>query len=138
MKRGVWLNVRRPHPRRAGVAVQVAIFSGVMIGFGALAIDLGRLYTARGELQRAADSAALAGASAFFTDAGLMRENDELDDLATNRASSLSGDCIEVPSAARPDFDEQMVRYAHDLLERFAYRTAMAADLAGAARRNYG
>ena len=80
----------RQNLRRAGVAVQVAVFSGVMIAFGALALDLGRLYTARGELQRAADSAALAGASAIFTDAGLIRDDARVDHLAASRASEIT------------------------------------------------
>jgi len=80
----------RQNLRRAGVAVQVAVFSGVMIAFGALALDLGRLYTARGELQRAADSAALAGASAIFTDAGLIRDDARVDHLAASRASETT------------------------------------------------
>jgi hypothetical protein len=75
---------------RAAVAVQVAVFSGVMIGFGALAIDLGQLYTARGELQRAVDSAALAGVSSYFTDAGLMGDQEALTTLAQSRAGGVA------------------------------------------------
>jgi Flp pilus assembly protein TadG len=40
----------------------VALVSAVMIGFGALVVDLGRLFTVQTELQHAADAAALAGA----------------------------------------------------------------------------
>ena len=46
-----------------GVAVYVALVSAVMIGFGALVVDLGRLFTLQTELQNAADVAALAGAA---------------------------------------------------------------------------
>jgi len=54
------------HPRRrAIVAVQVAVLLVVMFGFAALTIDVGTLYNARAELQRSADAAALAGASAY-------------------------------------------------------------------------
>jgi Mg-chelatase subunit ChlD len=49
--------------RRAMVVVQVAIMSTVIMGFAALTIDVGMLYTARSELQSAADSAALAAAA---------------------------------------------------------------------------
>jgi Flp pilus assembly protein TadG len=38
----------------------------VMLGLSAVAIDLGRLFSARAEAQRAADAAALAGASQFY------------------------------------------------------------------------
>ena len=54
--------------RRAIVAVQVGVMLVVLIGMAALTIDVGQLYAARAELQRAADSAALAGASAYTTD----------------------------------------------------------------------
>ncbi len=46
-----------------GVAVYVALVSAVMIGFGALVVDLGRLFTLQTELQNAADVASLAGAA---------------------------------------------------------------------------
>ncbi|MEE8283423.1 MAG: pilus assembly protein TadG-related protein, partial [Alphaproteobacteria bacterium] len=46
-----------------GVAIYVAFVSAVMIGFGALVVDLGRLFTLQTELQNAADVAALAGAA---------------------------------------------------------------------------
>jgi Flp pilus assembly protein TadG len=46
-----------------GVAIYVALVSVVMIGFGALVVDLGRLFTVQTELQHAADAAALAGAA---------------------------------------------------------------------------
>lgn len=40
----------------------------VLLGVAALTIDVGQVYSARTELQRAADSAALAGAAAYVTD----------------------------------------------------------------------
>ena len=47
------------------VMVIVALTLVVLLGFLALGIDLGMLFTARTDAQRAADAAALAGASAF-------------------------------------------------------------------------
>ncbi|MEE8084984.1 MAG: pilus assembly protein TadG-related protein, partial [Alphaproteobacteria bacterium] len=41
----------------------MALVSAVLIGFGALVVDLGRLFTLQTELQNAADVAALAGAA---------------------------------------------------------------------------
>ncbi len=56
--------VTRPrHRRRGTVAVQVAVFSTAMMGFAALAVDVGMLYNTRTELQRTADAAALAAAA---------------------------------------------------------------------------
>ena len=52
------------HPfRRGAVATMVAILMVVLLGCVAMAVDIGYLYVARTELQRAADASALAGAS---------------------------------------------------------------------------
>ncbi len=51
---------------RGAVLVLVALGAVAMVGMLGLAIDLGMLYNARSEAQRAADAAALAGASAFI------------------------------------------------------------------------
>ena len=48
--------------RRGSIAVYIAIITPVMIGIGAMTLDLGRLITLHSELQYAADSASLAGA----------------------------------------------------------------------------
>jgi len=53
---------------RGQVLVLVALAIIVLLGFCALAIDLGYLWTVRHELQRCADTGALAGASAFKND----------------------------------------------------------------------
>ncbi len=52
----------RNYRRRAAVLVQVAVSATLVMGMGALAIDVGALYTAQAELQISADAAALAGA----------------------------------------------------------------------------
>lgn len=49
--------------RRAAAAVQVLVLSTVILGMGALAVDLGALFTSQAELQSAADAAALAAAA---------------------------------------------------------------------------
>ena len=51
---------------RGATLVLMAVLSAVLIAILALAIDLGMLYDTRGEAQRAADAAALAGVSAFI------------------------------------------------------------------------
>ena len=48
--------------RRGAIAVYVATSGAVLLGFAALAVDTGRLYLGKTELQVAADAAALAGA----------------------------------------------------------------------------
>ncbi|HSM03991.1 MAG TPA: pilus assembly protein TadG-related protein [Longimicrobiales bacterium] len=61
---------RRPRrllgDERGSVAVMVAVTMTAMLAVLALGIDLGGLFNARSEAQRAADAAALAGASAFL------------------------------------------------------------------------
>ncbi|HKY90196.1 MAG TPA: pilus assembly protein TadG-related protein, partial [Nevskiaceae bacterium] len=49
--------------QRGAVIVYVAFFLGVLLAAAALAIDIGRLYNAQRELQRAANIAALDAAS---------------------------------------------------------------------------
>ena len=51
--------------RKGAVIVMVAVLMVVLLGCVALAVDIGYLYVARAELQRAADAAALAGAQAL-------------------------------------------------------------------------
>ena len=52
---------------RGQVLVLVALAIFVLLGFAALGIDVGFMYSVRHELQRSADAGALAGASAFTT-----------------------------------------------------------------------
>ncbi|HMQ15869.1 MAG TPA: pilus assembly protein TadG-related protein, partial [Phycisphaerae bacterium] len=49
--------------RRAGVTVQVALAVTFVVGFAALSVDMGSIYVAKAELQRAADAAAMAAAT---------------------------------------------------------------------------
>jgi len=72
------------------VVALVAVAGTVLLGFAALTIDLGYLYVARTELQRTADAAALAAASACLTDAGLAHYTDALGYTAWQRASDVA------------------------------------------------
>ena len=54
--------------RKGTIIVMVAVMLVVLLGCVALAVDIGYLYVARAELQRAADAAALAGAQAMGRD----------------------------------------------------------------------
>ncbi len=51
------------HRRRAAVAAQIAVCSTVILGMGALVLDIGSVYTTQTELQATADAVALAAAS---------------------------------------------------------------------------
>jgi Putative Flp pilus-assembly TadE/G-like len=61
----------RGDPERGSVAVTVALALTVLLGFAALVVDIGLNWATRTSAQTAADSAALAGASALLTDGGL-------------------------------------------------------------------
>lgn len=73
---------------RGSVIVMVAVSLAVILGMGALAVDMGMLIKQRDDAQRAADAAALAGASAFQEGKALDQvdeaEQRALDYLAKN------------------------------------------------------
>jgi hypothetical protein len=79
----------------------VAGFMFVLLGIGALAIDLASMYVARNEAQRAADSAALAGAK-VFVESGCITSGtcvwEQTD--ATARAIQVGGQNLLVGQAA--------------------------------------
>ncbi|HKI51620.1 MAG TPA: pilus assembly protein TadG-related protein [Geothermobacteraceae bacterium] len=62
------LTLRICRNERGAVLVLVGVLMIVLVGFAALAIDLGHLYVVRNELQNAADSGALAGAQNLYSD----------------------------------------------------------------------
>jgi putative Flp pilus-assembly TadE/G-like protein len=59
---------------RGAVTVLVAVSMLALLGFLALGIDMGMLYVAHNDAQRAADAAALAGASAFMEQDAALAE----------------------------------------------------------------
>lgn len=62
MRRYVSLRYQRSGRKRGAVAVLTMVTIPVLLCFAALAVDVGLLYNARGDLQRAADAGAMAGA----------------------------------------------------------------------------
>ncbi|MDX1647883.1 MAG: pilus assembly protein TadG-related protein [Longimicrobiales bacterium] len=72
---------------RGSVMVLIALSMTALIGMLALGIDLGALFNARSEAQRAADAAALAGASAF-----LEYQEDQARRVAVERATEYATD----------------------------------------------
>ena len=67
------ISIRQRRAERGQTIVLVAVALVSLLGMAALAIDVTTLYVARGELQRAADAAALAGAKAFV-DSGVTSD----------------------------------------------------------------
>ena len=72
--------------RRAAVIVQVAVSSTLVLGMGALAIDVGMLYTAQSEVQVSADAAALAAAAQLAT----VGEVEDLAVAAANQYAAMN------------------------------------------------
>ncbi len=82
---------RQRNGERGNVLYIVAGFMFVMLGIGALAVDLASLYVARTETQRAADAAALAGAK-VFVESGCVTTGDctTQEGNATTRATQVA------------------------------------------------
>lgn len=106
---------RDRHRRRGAIAILVAVTTVMMMAFGMLVVDIGLMYSAKNDLQRAADAAALAGASAFLSDAGQVQDNYVLGQSAYDRSSAYSvpnetlraGTFLEISdvTVGRHDFD---------------------------------
>jgi hypothetical protein len=101
-------NTRIGNERGATIVV-VAASLAVIIGMAALAIDLGMLLSARAEAQRAADAAALAGASAFI-DGTVAPSNYKAE--ATTRATRWNTDHDNRMLRNRIAMDEVKVLFA--------------------------
>jgi hypothetical protein len=62
----------KPRNQNGGVIVLVAVSMFFLLGFAALAVDVGHLVVARNELQNAADAGAIAGAQVLYNDNGAV------------------------------------------------------------------
>lgn len=89
--------------RRSAVIVQVVVMSTIIMGFGALAVDMGRLYTSKAELQNACDSAALAAAAQLGSEVGDPTE------LARQAAVDYAGRHQICGAAAQLDVNQDVV-----------------------------
>jgi Flp pilus assembly protein TadG len=92
---------------KGSVAVMTAMGMVAIVGVASLAIDMGRLYTVRGELQNSADAAALAAVGNLIQDQGgvVVRDASAATGAASTvaqRQSQLSG-LPAVPLADRTD-----------------------------------
>jgi hypothetical protein len=87
------LRRRSRYQRRGGVAVYVLVSAPLVIGFGALAVDIGMLYSAQAEIQRTADAAALASAAGLLGDDRILggSDLDQLIDDARELAAYTAG-----------------------------------------------
>lgn len=92
--------------KRPGFILVLTAVAGIlMLGCIVLAVDVGQLYVTRAELQRAADAAALAGASGYFTDPGLIQDVPKLTKVIHDRAEqfSLCNETLRSETAIDPD-----------------------------------
>jgi uncharacterized membrane protein len=60
--------------QRGNILIIFALLLVVLIGFAALAIDVGRWYTVRSELSKSVDAGAIAGQKTFLTTTWVMKE----------------------------------------------------------------
>ena len=65
---------QEPDSERGAAGVLVAVMMLVLIGVGAIAVDVGQIYAERAELQNAADAGALAGAEICSVAGGARRQ----------------------------------------------------------------
>ena len=81
----------RRQKRKAAIIVLAALFMVFMLALMAFSIDIGYLLSARTEMQRTADAAALAGASAMVNDNILRKENwNKIDTEARRKAAEYA------------------------------------------------
>lgn len=90
MRRKRLLTRKADESRRGSAAPLVAVTMPVLVAFTALTVDYGYVVLGKSQLQNVADAAALAGASAYFSDSGMRRSNDELTLLARARAKAMA------------------------------------------------
>lgn len=98
---GVWARTPGRVYRRYGmVVVQVAVGITTLVGFMALAVDVGIMYSAKTEIQRAADSAALAAAAELgdYTDGDPMTRARTVAADFANRNKVLNAGVALAPS----------------------------------------
>lgn len=82
---------------RGAVALMVALLLVVMMGFAALAVDIGHLYVVRNELQNAADAGALAGARVLYSGSSV---NAGANADAVTRATANHSESLAVEASA--------------------------------------
>ena len=130
MKKNLMSSILRN--QRGAVAVIVGILIFTLVGFGALAVDIGHLHVARNELQNAADAGALAGSRVLYNDEGAsvnVGANQEAYDTATANKSEQTA--VEVNWVSGNDGDVQRGHWSFGLagLERGFYPNASLAPV---------
>jgi hypothetical protein len=112
--------------RRGAVAVLTVVSSAALIGFAALAIDIGMLIDVRAELQRTADASALAGAAKLLDPARLKSTAGATDQiyaarLEAQRVAALNTVCSVGPTVNAADILVGYLSNPSDLREALSY-----------------
>jgi len=96
------------------VLIIVALAFVVLLGFAALAVDVAYMYTVRNELQRCADTGALAGASRFAEPGGVWTP-DPVDPVMVEARSRATDFATRDPVASTTlQAAEVAVTFPHD------------------------
>ena len=96
------------HPRRGAVVVLAAILMVLMAAMLAFTVDLGFLLSARTEMQRSADAAALAGAWCMVGDETLRDDTNSIDTAARETAVDLAAMNQVARTSPLLDLDEDI------------------------------
>jgi Flp pilus assembly protein TadG len=127
---------RRRWQRRGAVIVQVAVLATVIMGFGALAVDMGMLYSSKAELQAACDSAALAAAAQLGAETGDPTEQARQAAIVYAARHKVAGDAAQLDASRDVEFGRavfdgvtgkfafQPSAYNHDAVRVTVRRTA--------------
>src|SRR6187551_2379929 len=81
---------RAPKDRRGAIILLTAILMVLLVSAIALVVDLGYLYVGRAELQRSADSAALAAAAALIDQEALTGRPDMTNEITLCRNNAVA------------------------------------------------
>lgn len=103
--------------RRGTVVVFTTVSLTLVIGFAALAVDVGYAYAVKAELQRTADAAALAGVAAFTDDSILLADYNPTADAASLAQSSAAMHAVDGKKAELPSSDI-VVGFLNDPLDK--------------------
>lgn len=92
-----WLTKRKPDGERGAAGVLVAVLMLVLIGTGAIAVDVGQIYAERAQLQNGADAGALAVIRACHTAECSQTEAEAIaQELADGNSNDASSNLFEV------------------------------------------
>lgn len=89
------------HPESGATLVLVAVMIVALLAVGAIAVDIGMLYTARTSAQHAADSAALAGAAEFLQPCNAVAGTPAPPGCGTVRSVTLAAQNAAIAIASR-------------------------------------